>query len=308
MQDSTASCCRLDTNSCRAVSPDAPEGRSLGLSSYCHKGGSKNNSREAKEGLTSPEGIVIDPAERRHYLKQVNVRLGAYLMEREAVAVYGPMVYGRAPKGTGAKVRAPRAATKGQGGTYAVFATLTFARVEEFSPGVISDYRRRRRDWARARGLDYRAVWVLERGDRGRLHYHCVEYWPLSLREFPPLPDASHWRYGSTNAQFVHSDAARYLAKYLGKQGGASLPKGARSSGVVGLSSQGREALRRKKLPAYVQAVCVDAKPLERFSGGGWVDKATGEYRHSLFEVQFFHGVGPVAYRLEERVDEWKRA
>lgn len=241
----------------------------------------------------------MDPVERAFFLKQVNALAGGHLLSKEAEAEFGPLVLSKDGR------RRPRAPRGSRTGTVAVLLTLTYAEAGAWKPGHIGAFRRARSEWARRRGVRYRACWVAEVGERrGRLHYHILEFWPIRI-ETPPFPDAGQWGYGMSQAVWVAADAIRYLAKYLGKPGQV-LPEGIRSSGVVGLSLKGREELSRMKLPGYVRPHCQGEAPARRAPGGGWLFPG-GVWRPALYAVQFDAAIWrPVCYVREDRRAAWE--
>lgn len=260
----------------------------------------KPTHRDPSEGVSELE---IDPFRARLHRLEVNAKRGALLLTAEAVAEYGPLVLARDHR------RRPR----GPVGVHQTFITLTYQDASAWCAGHIGAFVDARRVWAKRRGVKYRAVWVAELQRRGAVHYHVLEVWP-STCERPPFPDRGQWSHGHSNAQWVKADAVRYLAKYLSKgeaesDGGAAFPRGCRTSGVVGLSRQGREVLASVKLPQYVRDASRGLpEPLRRAKGGGWCDPRSGEILPSWWRYAGLRAGRVVCVPSSDAVTRWFEA
>jgi hypothetical protein len=116
--------------------------------------------------------------------------------------------------------------------------TLTIARVEDYSPGMIRDY---------IKNLKYRLgkdlygfAWVAELQKRGAIHYHLMVMVPKYIRV--PMPDTSGmWEWGSSKVE--KAKTAYYLCVYIGKERQKELsryPKSCRTYAVSYRLPEGR--------------------------------------------------------------------
>lgn len=89
-----------------------------------------------------------------------------------------------------------------------------------------------------------------------------------------------------TRTEKVKRNAVAYVAKYATKGSDDKLPPGARLNGSGGLSSDGRAQRAWWLSPAYVREWCEawQDRP-RRQAGGGWVNKATGDWLPAQFVI-----------------------
>lgn len=98
-------------------------------------------------------------------------------------------------------------------GSRLIMITLTIAKIEDYSPGMIRDY---------VKSLKYRLgkdlygfAWVAEIQARGAIHYHFMVMVPKYTRV--PMPDKSGmWEWGSSKVE--KAKTAYYLCVYIGKE------------------------------------------------------------------------------------------
>lgn len=160
--------------------------------------------------------------------------------------------------------------------------TLTYAPEHEWEPCHIVQFIKAIREYLRRRGHALRYVWVAELQKRGALHYHVLLQLPKGITL--PKPDKrGWWPHGMTKIEWARH-ALGYLAKYASK--GTTddrFPKGARISGAGGLSQEAKRIKRWWLSPSYVrEAFGEQANPF-RASGGGWLDRLSGEWLRPLW-------------------------
>jgi hypothetical protein len=165
----------------------------------------------------------------------------------------------------------------------------------------------------RATGHRLHYIWVMETKARKsgayvgqvREHYHVVVWMPFGVRaEDLKLDARGFWPHGMTQAVKARA-AVRYVMKYASKfDNEGAFPKGARCYGVGGLDDVGRRVRRWVNWPAFVQGRASIDDPWSRCEGGGWVNRATGEWLPSEFGLS---GVCKAYVRLV-RIFEHDRA
>lgn len=162
--------------------------------------------------------------------------------------------------------------------------TLTYAAVDGWSPRHVTELVKNIRDYLRRRGHAMRYVWVLELQKRGAPHYHLLLELPRGVTL--PKPDKrGWWPHGYTKIEWARHPVG-YMAKYASKGSGVhQFPKGARISGVGGLSDSMRRERRWWLSPSYVREAFGDEGNPFRRPGGGWIDRLTGEVLPSMWVV-----------------------
>jgi hypothetical protein len=166
----------------------------------------------------------------------------------------------------------------------AVMVTATYRPGVEWSPRHVSQLTKRYREWCNSRGFACRYQWVLELTRRGVPHYHVLFWLPHHVRI--PKPDqAGWWDHGSTRVERARR-AVGYLVKYASKGGLVdedSVPKGARLYGV-GNALDERHAVRRSRLPVWLDKASNPAGVPKRVARLGWVCDVDGTVFRSPFE------------------------
>lgn len=171
----------------------------------------------------------------------------------------------------------------------AAMVTLTYRPEDDWNPRQIAAYVTRVREWMRRRGIPARYVWVLELTKAGRPHYHVLWWLPKGVT-MPKADKRGWWPHGMTRSEWARN-AVGYLAKYASKgTGDASFPKGARIYGVGGLGVPARLERAWWNLPVSVREWGGPLSLWRRSPGGGWVSRATGEWRDALWSVQIIGG------------------
>lgn len=169
------------------------------------------------------------------------------------------------------------------------FVTLTYRDDVEWAPKQISAFLARARKWHEARGLTMRYVWVLEKTQRGRPHYHCM-FWVPKRLSFPKPDKQGWWVHGHTERTIARRPVG-YIAKYASKAMDAFKVKGARLYGTGGLSARGRDTLAHWRLAKWLRDRLPDGSRADRVSFLGWVSRATGEIFKSPFAVVVVRGL-----------------
>lgn len=181
--------------------------------------------------------------------------------------------------------------SKGGARWRAAMVTLTYRPESDYSPGDVTAFLKRLRQWAARRGFDLRYVWVMELTKAGRPHYHALVWLPRGVTL--PKPDKQGWwRHGSTRIEWARN-AVAYLAKYASKGGAAaSFPRGARICGSGGLSPSARNERAWWLSPGWVREAWTPAhRPRRAPAGvGGWVSTVTGDWLPSPWFVGFERG------------------
>jgi len=172
---------------------------------------------------------------------------------------------------------------------HALMVTLTYKPGVEWSAEQIADYIRRVRQWYKRKGHQIRYLWVLELTKKGRPHYHCLFWHPAGRGLSMPRADSrGWWPHGMTRTEKARN-AVGYMAKYASKGDDSIMPKGARLYGVGGLEARARLERAWLNLPVGVRRWGTPADRWRRAAGGGWVCRASGEWRASLWSV-LLHG------------------
>lgn len=167
----------------------------------------------------------------------------------------------------------------------AVMVTLTYrGDNSDWCAKHIAEAVQRFRKWCARRGIACRYVWVAELQQRGVIHYHLVAWLPRSV-SMPKWDKQGWWPHGMTRTE-VARHAVPYLLKYLSKDASKSFggfPRGARIYGVGGLDASLRRARAWLSRPAFLQGSSSVDDVWRRATGGGWVDRSTGEHVPSEF-------------------------
>jgi len=158
------------------------------------------------------------------------------------------------------------------------FVTLTYAPDVLWSPGHITGYVQKVREWCRWRGVRVRFVWVAEQHASGRVHYHAIVFLPRGLAL--PKPDkAGHWPHGHSQRELARKGVG-YLMKYASKvrEIEVPFPKGCRLHGHGGLEPAERVRRTWWVLPKYIREVVLPEWRVRRAQGGGWVSPLSGDW------------------------------
>jgi len=169
------------------------------------------------------------------------------------------------------------------------FITLTYAPESEWAPKQVSVFLQRVRKWHESHGLTMRYVWVLEKTQRGRPHYHCVFWLPKRL-SFPKPDKQGWWIYGNTQRAIGRRPVA-YIAKYATKAGDAFKVKGARLYGVGGVPRSQRDHLAFWRLSKWLRDWIPFGTRASRIRSVGWVSHDTGEIFKSPWAVVVVRGL-----------------
>lgn len=178
----------------------------------------------------------------------------------------------------------------GQYKTYML--TLTYRPGVEWEPYHITNCIHRYRQWAAKHDVVLRYVWVSEiqanRYANGALLGECVHYhlllW-LPARLSPPKPDKSgYWPYGLSQ-RVIARKPINYLTKYATKGYDVVFPKGLRTHGSGGLSSEGRNQRTWWMMPRWVRVLFDASEKPRRKPGGGIIARATGVVVESIWSV-----------------------
>jgi hypothetical protein len=178
----------------------------------------------------------------------------------------------------------------------AAFVTLTYRPGREWNRRDVSGFMHKLRGWAKARGIQARAVWVLELTQSGVPHYHAVVFLPRGYTL--PMPDKQGWwTAGSSRIEWARKPIG-YLVKYTSKgaTGGKSMPKGARLWAVTGLVGEAKEVLKWWLAPAWLRAMCAPGDVLRKVAG--WWENRTNRiaYRSPWVLSHFSEGAAVFAY------------
>lgn len=187
--------------------------------------------------------------------------------------------------------------------------TLTYREGVEWDGAQISRYIRHVREWMKRKGHSFRYVWVFELTKRGRPHYHVLVWMPKGLT-MPKADKRGWWPHGMTRTEWARN-AVGYLAKYASKGTDDVLPKGVRLYGVGGLDAPSRLVRAWWNLPVGVRRWGTPADRWRRAVGGGWVCRASGEWRESLWTVRLIAGrvfAIPRPHTISSPFDELLRA
>jgi len=173
-------------------------------------------------------------------------------------------------------------------GSKALMVTLTYRESVEWHSEQMSRYIKHVREWLKRKGHPFRYTWVFELTKRGRPHYHVLVWLPKGLT-MPKADKRGWWPHGMTRTEWARN-AVGYLAKYASKGTDDVLPKGVRLYGVGGLSAPSRLVRAWWNLPVSVRKWGFPSDRWRRADGGGWVCRASGEWRESLWSVQLVAG------------------
>lgn len=164
------------------------------------------------------------------------------------------------------------------------FLTLTYAKVDGYSPGHVHAFMTHLRNWLTRRGIPCCGLRKLEMQKRGAVHHHLMIWLPKGVTL--PKPDKrGWWPHGLTNCQWLRNGYG-YAAKYVSKAEQDTIPKGARLYSVFGLDPDQKTEVSWWITPKYVrEAFPLDAghRPI-RAKGGGWISRLTGEMVYSEWQ------------------------
>jgi len=211
---------------------------------------------------------------------------------REVIGVFQPdpaaSRLARLRRGVGAAARCLDVAAKPEA-VRTVMVTLTYRGTNaDWSPNHIRAFLAAVREWMRRRDLAMRYVWVAELQKRGVIHYHVALWLPEGV-QLPKPDERGWWPHGMTRTEWARH-AVGYIAKYASKGTDDVIPKGVRLYGVGGLVAQDRLVRAWWNLPVGVRRWGFPADRWRRAAGGGWVCRASGEWRASLWSVQLVAG------------------
>lgn len=178
-------------------------------------------------------------------------------------------------------------------GWHCLMVTLTYADDSTWLPLQVTEYMDRVEKWALRRGVRAKFIMSMEPSEVGRElpHYHVLIWLPRRLL-LPKADRAGWWILGLTQTKVVQC-AAGYVSKYVQKETGASLPRGARCCSVRGLSCGLRRLRSFLMLPKYVQQEFSLEDRVTRAAGGGWLSRRTGE-------------ISPARWRVVDHAKDWK--
>jgi hypothetical protein len=181
--------------------------------------------------------------------------------------------------------------------------TLTYADAHGWGPRHVADYLRHVRNWfKRLTGRSVAYVWVAEmqaKRSTPTIHYHVVFWLPKGVT-MPKADKRGWWPHGMTNTKRATAPVAyvmKYASKFDSKKG---LPHGARIYGVGGLDAPCRNVRRWVNWPAFVQARAAVTDSFAPQVGGGWVNRATGEWWPSEYGLSFSTPLHSVVVRLHD--------
>ena len=168
---------------------------------------------------------------------------------------------------------------------YSVMVTLTYSKDSDYRPKQITRYINSVREWFNRRNAKVRYLWVHELTKAGKTHYHVLFWLPKRL-QMPKADKKGWWPHGMTKTEKVKHNAVGYVAKYASKGTGDNVPKHARLCGSGGLTGEGRAERAWWACPGYIREWCssYSDRP-RRAAGGGWVNKASGDYLPAQFVV-----------------------
>lgn len=174
--------------------------------------------------------------------------------------------------------------------------TLTYARMDGWSPRHISEALKRVRQWMGRRGHAFRYVWTAELQDRGAIHYHVVTWLPEG-KEKPPFWDAQGWwPHGSSRSEWARN-AVGYIVKYASKIDTKDrLPCGARMHGSGGFTAVERQKLSFESKPTWARTLSYIGQKMRRAEGGGFVQHFACGLRRRL--ISPFVLVGRIGGRV----------
>lgn len=165
--------------------------------------------------------------------------------------------------------------------------TLTYRNGDDWRPYHVTAYLKAVRMWfARKTGKLLQYVWVAETQERGAIHYHAIFWLPKGLT-MPKADKRGWWGHGMTNTLRATKPVGylmSYAKKLATKKG---IPHGARIYGVGGLPPASRCIRRWVNWPAFVQARAAVTDSYGPATGGGWVNRVTGEWWPSEYGLTY---------------------
>jgi hypothetical protein len=154
--------------------------------------------------------------------------------------------------------------------------TLTYAAVDGWSPAHISAALRRFREYLRRRCLQLRYTWVAELQKRGAVHYHVLVWLPASM-SMPKWDKQGWWPHGMTERARARKPVG-YMVKYASKFDGCrEFPKGLRTHGAGGFSTDQRPVRHWLGLPGWLRQQVGVGTRIDRLKGGGFAVRESGE-------------------------------
>lgn len=157
----------------------------------------------------------------------------------------------------------------GVGNLKPAMVTLTYARIDDWSPNHIRDAITRVRNWLGRRGVRLRYVWTAELQQRGAVHYHIVCWLPTGKDKLPFWDQQGWWPHGDSNSKWAENPIG-YIVKYVTKGcAGQRLPCGARMHGSGGFSVEERKSMSYHAKPHWVRQLSYIGQKITRAKGGG---------------------------------------
>jgi hypothetical protein len=165
--------------------------------------------------------------------------------------------------------------------------TCTYRDGNDWRPYHVTVYLKAVREWfKRKTGKLLQYVWVAETQERGAIHYHAIFWLPRGLT-MPKADKRGWWSHGMTNTLRATKPVGylmSYAKKLASKKG---IPHGARIYGVGGLPLASRCIRRWINWPSFVQARAAVTDVFAPAPGGGWCDRATGEWWPSEYGLAY---------------------
>lgn len=151
--------------------------------------------------------------------------------------------------------------------------TLTYARMQDWSPRHISEAIKRCRQWLARRGHRMRYAWVAELQERGAVHYHVITWFPRGRDKPPFWDDQGWWPHGSSQSKWAENPVG-YMVKYVSKVGTKDrLPAGARMHGSGGFVTDEKQRMSWHGRPGWLRQLTSALQRVTRRAGGGWVQQ-----------------------------------
>ena len=146
-----------------------------------------------------------------------------------------------------------------------VMITLTIAKIEDYSPGMIRDYVKKLK---RQLGNNlYGFAWVAEMQERGAVHYHMA----VCMKKYTRIktPDTSGmWEWGSSNLKTART--SYYLCSYIGKERQKDLAMYPKSCRVYSVSYRLPEGAISRYWEELKEAKKIQKEINEKNKSRGW--------------------------------------
>jgi hypothetical protein len=174
-------------------------------------------------------------------------------------------------------------------GFYCALVMLTYASELDHARDI-TEFLKRLRQWLKRRRLVMRYVWVREIGQNDRPHYHVLLWLPEGVT-IPKPDDVGWWPHGFSGVQRAIEVAKVVSYMVKGATKCAKVYRGRRLFGCGGIHAAWQRKFRWLCLPRYAQEVLAEGCDPHRASGGGVVDRDTGEIVPSQY-VCVYQGKG----------------